>query len=161
MVRLGGKDGVYVIKGYSKYLYDRETAAWRNKSVFKFEDKEAEHIVIKNENGEFDFKRDENKWLGTFDGQPIERFKGSKIDDLLRAYKSLNASKFGDGKTDADVGLVEPKASVTIDLKGGSAPHVLQIGDTSEGSSRWVKASTVAIQNVMITFFHRTSRKAG
>ncbi len=143
MVRIGGKDGVFVAKGYSKYLYDRDVDAWRNKSVFKFKDKDAERISIKNENGEFEFKREDNKWLGTLDGKAIERFKGSKVDDMLRAYKSLNASKFGDGQTEADVGLTEPKATVTIELAGGSQKYELNVGDNAEGSSRWVKANNL------------------
>jgi len=38
MSRIAGKDGVYTIKGYSSYLYDRETKAWRDQTLFKFED---------------------------------------------------------------------------------------------------------------------------
>lgn len=141
MVRVGGTDGVFVVKGYSKYLYDRDASTWRNKSIFKFEDKDAASITIKNENGEFAFTRDNNTWAGTFNGASFERFKTSKVDDLLRAYKSLNASKFGDDKSDADVGLTEPTATVTIQLKGDGDQYVLSVGDTAEGTSRWVKAS--------------------
>lgn len=141
MARLVGHDGVYVVKGFQKYLFDRDTSAWRDKAIFKFEDKDAELVTIKNETGAFEFKRQDTTWNGTLDGKSIDGFKPSKVDDLLRAYKSLSASEFGDKKTLADVGLATPKATVTIELKGGSGKFELLVGDTAEASNRWVKAN--------------------
>lgn len=146
MTRLANHDGVYALQGYSKYLYDRDGKGWRDKSIFKFDDKEVERVVIRNDNGTFTFERKDDQWSGRFGkvapGAEFERFKPSKVDDLLRAYKNLNASEFGDEKTPEDVGLDKPVATVTIEMKGDGAPYVLQVGDSAENNGRWVKAST-------------------
>jgi hypothetical protein len=138
---------VYAIKGYSKYLYARDTAGWRDKSIFKFEDKDAVKVTVRNEHGTFSFERTADGWTGKQQSpkggasKDIEEFKPSKVDDLLRAYKSLSANAFGDDKTVKDVGLEQPKATVTIELKDGTGKYVLDVGDTAEGTNRWVKAS--------------------
>jgi hypothetical protein len=147
MTRLKDKEGVYAIKGYSKYLYARDTAGWRDKAIFKFEDKDAVKVTVQNENGTFTFERSDNTWTGKVQepkssaAKDIQEFKPNKVDDLLRAYKSLSASAFGDDKTPEGVGLAEPKSTVTIELKDGTGKYVLSVGDTAEGSNRWVKAS--------------------
>lgn len=147
MTRLGDKQGVYAIKGYSKYLYARDTAGWRDKTIFKFEDKEVVKVTIENENGSFTFEKSGDTWTGKHKepkasaAKDIAEFKPTKVDDMLRAYKSLSASAFGDDKKPADVGLETPKATVTIELKDGTGKYTLAVGDTAEGTNRWVKAS--------------------
>jgi hypothetical protein len=142
MVRLAGKDGVFAIKGYSKFLYSRDTAGWRDKSILKFEDKDVVKVTVENENGVFDFDKVSDKWQGKHKGKEIPDFKPSKVDDLVRAFKGLNASDFGDGKTAADVGLDKPLATVTVELTGGSAKHVISFGSTSEGNARWISTNS-------------------
>lgn len=147
MTRLSDKEGVYAVKGYSKYLYARDAAGWRDKTIFKFEDKDVVKVTVENENGTFVFEKNGETWSGKHSApkatapKDIPDFKPSKVDDMLRAYKSLSASDFGDDKTAADVGLAEPKATVTVELKDGTGKYVLTVGDTAEGTNRWVKAS--------------------
>lgn len=147
MARVKDKEGVYALKGYSKYLYARDVAGWRDKSIFKFDDKEAVKVTIENDNGVFTFAKEGEAWTGKLQepkaaaAKDIEGFKPTKVDDLLRAYKSLSASAFGDDKKPEDVGLVEPKATVTIDMKGDAGKHVLTVGDNAEGTNRWVKTN--------------------
>lgn len=185
MTRLKDKEGVYAVKGYSQYLYAKDVAGWRDKTIFKFDDKDAQRVVVENEHGTFTFERSSanapsdkladgqvgknegadktaaaedsaekddkaakpNPWAVSFkpagaaSTKSIDDFKPSKVDDLLRAFKSLNASKFGDDKTVVDVGLAEPKATLTIEMKDGSK-HVLLVGDNAEGTARWVKTNS-------------------
>ena len=137
MTRLAGHDGVYAAKGYSKWLYERDAKGWRDKSMFKFDDKEVVKVTIDNENGSFVFDKNGDDWTGAFNGGAIKDFKSSKVGDLLRAYKSLSAMDFGDDKKPADVGLEKPKAVVTVELTGGKAVHKLEVGGEAEGSNRW------------------------
>jgi hypothetical protein len=142
MTRLGNQDGVYAIKGFSKWLYERDAKGWRDKSMLKFDDKEVVRVEIKNPNGTFTFDKAGESWTGKHGKQaasakPIEKFQASKVDDLLRAYKALSAMDFGDGKQPGEVGLSEPHATVTIELKGGTGLHVLKLGAVAEGSNRW------------------------
>jgi hypothetical protein len=142
MVRLAKQDGVFAIKGFSKWLYERDASGWRDKTMFKFEDKDAVKVTVENTNGVFSFEKAGESWTGKHGAKaaaqkPIDKFQSSKVDDLLRAYKSLNAMDFGDGKQPADVGLATPQATVTVELRGGTGHHVLKVGGVAEGSNRW------------------------
>ena len=46
MARVGGKDGVYIVGGYSSYLYTREVKNWRETSILKFEDANAIQVDV-------------------------------------------------------------------------------------------------------------------
>jgi hypothetical protein len=141
MTRLAGKDGVYAVKGYSSYLYERDLKGWRDTALFKFEDANATAVSIQNEHGAFEFKKDGDKWKGTFKGKEIDRYDETKVGDLLRAYKALNADGFAEkGKTAADLGLDKPAATLVITLNDGAKREV-KVGSTAEGTSRWVQAT--------------------
>ena len=143
MTRIAGKDGVYATKGYSSYLYDREVKGWRDTSVFKFEENVVTSVTIDNEHGKFEFAKDGEKWTAKHNGKALEGFEESKIKDLIRAYKGLNADGFADkSKSDADLGLEKPAATLVITLNDGAKREV-KVGATAEGSSRWTKASGV------------------
>jgi hypothetical protein len=142
MTRLSKQDGVFAIKGFSKWLYERDAKGWRDKSMLKFDDKEAVKVEVQNNNGVFVFDKAGESWTGKHGktatvAKPIDKFQPTKVDDLLRAYKALSAIDFGDGKQPAEVGLATPEATVTIDLKGGTGKHVLKVGKAAEGTNRW------------------------
>lgn len=161
MMRLAGTEGVYAAKGYSSYLYARDLKGWRDLSLLSFDDKKVTAVEVKNEHGTFTFTKEAAKadaakqadaGAASADGtwvakvkpakaggvKPLEKFEANKVNDLLRAYKSLNADNFAQDKTEADVGLNEPLATLTITLDDG-AKRVLHFGSNAEGSSRWVK----------------------
>lgn len=147
MSRITGKDGVYAVKGYSSYLYDRELKGWRDTTIFKFEDSAVQSATITNEHGTFTFEKEGAKFKGKFKpakgggAKDIERFDDTKVNDFLRAYKSLNADNFAEkDKTAKDLGLESPAATVVITLNDG-AKRELKVGSTSEGNARWVQAS--------------------
>jgi hypothetical protein len=142
MTRLAKHDGVFAIKGFSKWLYERDANGWRDKSMMKFDDKEVVQVDITNSHGVYLFEKSGASWTGKHGAKanslkPLDKFQASKVDDLLRAYKSLSAMDFGDGKSPGDVGLATPEATVTITLKGGSGVHVLKLGGAAESSNRW------------------------
>ena len=134
-------DAVWAVKGYSSYLYTKEPKDFRDKEMFKFDDANASQVTIANSHGTLSFTKNGDTWAGTFDKQPIPRFSADKVKDMLRAYKSLNADDFGDGKSLDDTGLSKPDATVTITLKDGAGNYELLIGKTSTGTNRWAKKS--------------------
>jgi Domain of unknown function (DUF4340) len=146
MTRIGGKDGVYAIKGYSSYLYARDAKGWRDLTLFKFEEGDVTAATIENEHGTFAFTKDGENWKGKFGKgkatpEAIKDFDDSKVKDFVRAYKTLNADGFADkGKTPAEVGLDKPVATIHLTLKDG-AKRDIAVGSNAEGSSRWVKVS--------------------
>jgi hypothetical protein len=141
MTRVHGKDGVYAVKGYSSYTYSRDVKGWRDRTIFKFDEKKVKTASLANETGTFEFAKDGDSWKGTFakgalPALPIADFDPKKVDDMLRAFKNLNADDFGDDKKKSDVGLEEPIATLKIVLDDG-AKRILTVGDNAKGESRW------------------------
>ncbi len=146
MTRIAGKDGVYAIKGYSDYLYNRDLKGWRDLTLFKFEENDVESASIDNEHGSFSFAKKDGNWSGKFKAPKgtsgdIKRFDSSKVLDLIRAYRTLNADNFADkSKSAADLGLTTPTATLVFTLKDGAKREV-KLGSTAEGTSRWVEVT--------------------
>jgi len=144
MTRINGKDGVFAVKGYSSYVFSKPSKDWRDKTVFKFEEKDVQKVSLENENGFFDFEKSGDDWKAKFGKtkeaeKDIDKLDKTKVDSLVRAYKGLSASDFGDGKQPSDVGLDKPKETLTFAMKDGTATDVITFGNTAEGSNRWAK----------------------
>lgn len=133
---------VWAAKGYSSYLYTKEAKDFRDKEIFHFDDANVTAVDIVNSHGTLDFAKSDSKWTGTHGKRPIERLDPEKVKDMLRAYKSLTADDFGDGKSLADTGLDKPDAVATFTTKGDDATtHTLSVGKVSVGTNRWAKRS--------------------
>ena len=133
-------DAVWAAKSYSIYLYTKDAKDFREKEIFKFDDANVTAIEITNPHGALAFKRDGDKWTGTFGKKPIEHFDEEKIKSLLSAFKGLNADDFGDGKPLADTGLDKPEAQITFQLKDdANAPYTLFIGGAATAMNRYAK----------------------
>jgi hypothetical protein len=160
MTRIAGRDGVFGVDGYSSFNFKRDARGWRDREIFKFDDAKAKSVEIVNENGTFTFAKDKDGWSAKFKApkalaaKALERFDSKKVEDLLRAFKGLNADNFGDDKKAADVGLDAPVASLTITLDDG-AQRIVRVGAKSEGESRW------AVQGTSDQIFSITSWPAG
>ncbi len=163
MTRIAGKDGVYSVKGYSSYQFNRDLKSWRDRTIFKFESEKVAKVEIENENGAFSFEKKPDaappepadagaskskpkaEWIAKYKKPKtagfgeLAKFDMPKVEDLLRAYKTLNAVDFGDGKAASDVGLDAPVATIAITLDDG-ARRVLKVGATSESTNRWAVA---------------------
>jgi hypothetical protein len=131
-------DEVWAAKGYSSYLYTKEAKDYRDKEILKFDDGNAAQVTIVNSHGTLSFTKGD-KWVGTFDKNPIPSFSEDKVKDMLRAYKALNADDFGDGKSLGDTGLDKPDATVSIVLKDGAGKYDLLVGKTATGANHWAK----------------------
>jgi hypothetical protein len=155
MARIAGRDGVYALGGFSRYLFARELKNWRDKEIFKFADDKVAQIQVRNENGTMEFTREKSdeapdggtpkaKWSGKAKKKnagalaSIKDLDSAKVNDMVRAYKDLNAIDFGDDKSIADAGLDEPSATITFTLEDGGK-RVLDVGATAEGTNRWAR----------------------
>jgi hypothetical protein len=155
MMRIAGKTGVYGVKSYSSYIYTRDVKQWRDMLLMKFDDTKVKFAEITNEHGAFVFTKAADKdkkasdsadkktaWEGKFrKGKagalaPVARFDSAKVDDLVRAYKDLNALDFAQSKSPVDTGLDTPSATLTVTLEDG-ARKVIKLGKPGESSSRW------------------------
>jgi len=155
MMRIAGKTGVFGVKSYSSYIYTRDAKQWRDMQLLKFDEKQVKSVEITNEHGTFAFAKlaDKEKKEGegadkktSWDGKfrkgkggalaAIARFESSKVDDMLRAYKELNAVDFAQAKSPVDTGLDAPTATLVVTLEDG-ARKVLKLGK-ADSSNRWV-----------------------
>ncbi len=163
MMRIADQVGVFAVQGYSSYLVARELKGWRDLSIVKYDDKQVKAVTLENEYGTFQFtkeaakadekkddkadqKKDDKKatWKLVFKKAkggvtPVPRFDSAKVDDLVRAFKSLNGIDFGRDKKPQDVGLDKPSATVTFEFEDG-ARKVLNVGKAGEKSDRWIRA---------------------
>ncbi len=133
-------DAVWAVKGYSSYLYTKEAKDFRKKDILHFEEADASAAEITNTHGAFSFTKGD-KWAGSLSGKPIAHFDADKVKDMLRAFQSLNAEDFGDGKSLAETGLDKPEAKVTFHLKKDGTPSTteLLVGSAATGTNRWAK----------------------
>lgn len=143
LARVDGQTGVFVLEGYSGFLYNRDTKGWRDLSILELDPEEVIRVAIENENGAFAFEKDGEEWKSKFTapkgvGKAIKDFESKKLTELLNAYKKLNATGFGEGKPLMEFGLEKPLAKLTIERREAS-PLVIEFGDTAEGSSRYAK----------------------
>jgi hypothetical protein len=138
MAMIDGKPGIYTVSGYSSYLYAREVKGWRETEIFKFDDANASQVSLTTKAGAFSFTKGE-KWAGSFKDKALADLDEEKVKDAVRAFKSLNAEDFGDGKSPAETGLDNPEATVTINLKDNAGKYVLKIGKTATGSARYAQ----------------------
>ena len=145
MTRIAGKDGVYAVKGYSSYTFNKDAKSWRDKTILKFEENDVTKVGLVDENGTFSFEKAGDDWKAKFakakggSAADIEKFDKTKLESLVRAYKALSAADFGDGKSLADTGLDKPIATLTFGMKDGGKQEV-SFGTTAD-SNRWLKKS--------------------
>lgn len=136
---IAGHEPIYLVKGYSSYLYARETKQWRDQEIFKFDDEKVVSVSLDIGGKKLVFKKDDKAWSGTANGAKIARFDGEKLKDAVRVMKSLQAENFGDGKSLEDAGLDKPEAEVEITLKDNGGTYKLAVGKKAEGESRYAK----------------------
>jgi hypothetical protein len=157
LVRVVGTDGVYVVSGYSSFLYSKDAKGWRDKSIVKFEDANVVSVEIDNSHASYSFTKNEDKWAakrtlkaksekkkkGDDDAKSDKDwsgFEGAKVGDMLRAFKALNAIDFAE--EGADTGVDDAAASggrVRIKLKDDAGDYTLLVGKTQKGANRFVK----------------------
>jgi Domain of unknown function (DUF4340) len=150
LARIGGKDGVWVVNGYSPFLYTREVKNWRETSILKFEDANVIQASVTNPNGLFSFSQNDGKWSGSYtkrdkDGKlndkpekKWEKFDEGKVKEMLRAFKSLTAEDFGDEKSDTGFDAAETNGGVIqLKLKDNAGDITIKVGKTNKGTSRF------------------------
>jgi hypothetical protein len=99
MMRVAGKDGVFIATGYQSFLYTKEAKGWRDKSIAKFEDVNAVSVEIDNAQGKYSFTKNDGKWTGTFVASPNR--PAPKDEDADKKDEGKDADK-KDAKKDGE-----------------------------------------------------------
>jgi hypothetical protein len=126
-----GKPDIFLVKGYSSWMYGRETKDWRDREIFKLDDANVATFEMDNKNGKFVFTKGDKDFTGTFKGKPIANLDAEKPKTALTSVKNLTADDFGDNKQPAETGLDAPEVTVIITMKDG-ARHTLKIGKPAD-----------------------------
>ncbi len=150
--RLDGDANVYAAKGYSSYLYGKETKNWRDTDVVKFEDANVVAVEIENKKGKLSFTKNGDKWGGAYyardekkgglaeKASKWERFDEAKVKDMLTSFKNLKATDFAKDKDDTGIDkAVDEGGVVRVKFKDGNGDFTVKIGKKQEGTNRFLQ----------------------
>jgi hypothetical protein len=149
MVRVEGKDEVWQAVGSLKYDFDKDAAAWRDKSIVSFTEADAERLEVASKGGgkivltrpaPKDGGAGAGEWTvaeSTVKVDPLDKSVASGIVGGLYAWK---ANDFADKATPAETGLDAPDNTITVGLKGGKKVSVL-IGKKKGEEDYYVKSA--------------------
>jgi hypothetical protein len=133
---LEGNPDIFLVKGYSSWMYGRETKDWRDREMYKLDDAQVASFEINGPHGKLVFTKGDkdggaNDWTGMHDKKAIPSLDGSKVSNAVGSFKNLMAEDFGDGKSSTETGLDAPEETVIIKMKD-SATHTLKIGKPAD-----------------------------
>ncbi len=146
MLRLEGKDEVWAATNLPRYQFDKDVAAWRDKSIATFDEKDAEKIEIESKTGG---KIVLSKPAPTDGGAPsewrvvesavkVEPLDKTVATGLISQMASWKANDFADGAKPEETGLQAPETKITVSLKGGKQVAVL-VGKKKGDEDTYVK----------------------
>jgi hypothetical protein len=136
MVRLSGKNEVWQAAGVQRFIVDKTTSDWRDKSITTFPAGDAEKLeIVTKDDGKVLLKKSDTK-QGTEDKWELVETtsrrlaKSDPIDNaipggIVSALSAWKASDFADGVKPADAGLDAPESTITVTLKGDKKVTVL------------------------------------
>ncbi len=151
MVRLEGKDEVWKATGYQKFVFDKDTSLWRDKSISTFAEGDAQKIEIVSKGaGKIVLHKPAKPDAGQGQGQgdddwrvvesslkldPMDKMVAGGIVSTLAAWK---ANDFADDAKPADSGLDDPQNRITVSLTNNRTVQVL-IGKRKNDEDYFVK----------------------
>jgi hypothetical protein len=143
MVRLEGKDQVYSVAGLFKYQLDKNTTAWRDKSITSFEEKDAEKIkVVSKDGAQVVITKPAPidggtapEWQLVEANVKVEPFDKGVASGMASQLATFKANEFADDAKIEETGLDSPRLTVTVTLRNGKQ-QILLVGD-KKGEEDW------------------------
>jgi len=160
MIRVEGKDEVWSTSGIFKYQFDKDTTAWRDKSIVSFEEKDAEKLQLTTKSGakivlSKPAPRDAGpapEWQVVESSVKVEPFDKSVASGVASQLATWKANEFADDAKPAETGLDTPELTVTVTLKNGKQLAGL-IGN-KKGAEDWYVKSTASPQVFLVKKFN-------
>ena len=160
MVRVEGKDEVWSTSGFFKYQFDKDTTAWRDKSIISFDEKDAEKLQLTTKSGAKivlakPAPRDAGpapEWQVVESSVKVEPFDKSVASGVASQLATWKANEFADDAKPAETGLDTPELTVTVTLKNGKQLAGL-IGN-KKGAEDWYVKSTASPQVFLVKKFN-------
>ena len=142
LVRVPGKDEVWSGLGSFRYNFDRDTSNWRDKTITKFTQSDAEKIEVKGKGGARVIVKNDggDKWSVVESTLPVPKLDNGVPTGIASAMSSLVTNDFADDAKTGQTGLDSPGTTVTVWLKGGKNATVL-IGNKKGDDDYYVKTA--------------------
>jgi Domain of unknown function (DUF4340) len=142
LIRLPGKDETWMGLGSFRYNFDRDTTNWRDKTITKFTQSDAEKIEVKGKGGARVIVKNDggDKWSVVESTMRIAKLDNTVPVGIASALSSLITNEFADDAKLSDTGLADPATTVTVSLKGGKTATVL-IGKKKGDDDYYVKTA--------------------
>lgn len=147
MMRLEDKHEVWKAVGYLKHTFDKDTSAWRDKSITTFDEKDAEKIELSSKSGgrivlakptPVDAGAAEAEWKVVESTAKVDPLDKTVASGIVSALYSWKANDFADGAKPEETGLGAPATTVTVTLRGGKQLTVL-VGNKQGEEDTYVK----------------------
>lgn len=148
MTRVEGKDDVWTTSGLFKYQFDKDTNAWRDKTITGFDEKDAAKLQITSKAGA---KIVLSKpaapdagpapdWQVVESSVKVEPFDKSVASGVASQLATWKANDFADGAKPEDSGLDAPDLTVTVTLRNGKE-HTVLVGKKKGDEDFYVKTA--------------------
>lgn len=123
MVRVEGQTNVLAVEGSLRFAFNKELKDWRDRVVTDFSADSVTRVAFQNENGHFEFAKNEGNWVAQAGTPTIERFSTNKVQQIVQSLARLRATDFGDAGTTLEAaGVAAPNAaSITLTLNDEDA----------------------------------------
>ncbi|HVZ89453.1 MAG TPA: DUF4340 domain-containing protein [Polyangia bacterium] len=159
MVRQPGKNDIWEASGVTKYMFDKTTTDWRDKSITTFPAAEAEKLDVASKDGQkISLKKtgtkqgNDDKWDVTQSSVKIDNLDNSVPNGVISALASWKANDFADDAKPADTGLDAPALTVSVGLKDGKTVTAL-VGN-KKGTDDWYVKKADAPQVFLVKKFN-------
>lgn len=148
MVRVDGKDEVWTTSGLFKYQLDKDTAAWRDKAITSFDEKDAAKLQVTTKSGaKIVLSRPAPPdagpapdWQVVESSVKVEPFDKSVATGVISQLANFKANDFADNAKPEDTGLDAPETTVTVSLRNGKQQTVL-VGKKKGDDDYYVKTA--------------------
>ncbi len=133
MLRLEGKDEVWSVSGLFKYQLDKDTNAWRDKTITAFDEKDAERLTVTTKSGAKlvlakPAPQDggaPSDWAVVESNVKVEPFDKSVATGVVSQLTTWKANDFADDAKPEETGLDSPGLTVSVGLKNGKQQTAL------------------------------------
>jgi hypothetical protein len=125
MVRLEGKDQVWFVANFMKYMVDKDTEGWRDNRMTEFKESDVDKLTVATKDGgkiivaRTGPSGPSADWRVIESTVPIQQLDKAIPNGIVNQLAFWTANGWADDVTTAETGLDHPEMTITVDLQGG------------------------------------------
>ena len=134
-VRAEGQPQVYLTGELAAWDANPQVTAWVDTLYFTVPQTATTGLILENQNGTFEFEREGDVWTmaGLAEGETLDQ---AAVTSLLNQAGSVRLTDVLGAEEQADYGLAEPLAAVTLETEDGT--YTLQVGARDDATNSYV-----------------------